>query len=167
MSGFLALKMIFGFPKSNNPHRFRVEAESFVEKVLEAGDDVYAILGSFGFNTTFSMALMRKYGSAHGTKSQLSSDDGEDEENEVKEGCVRFQCCANNPVSDIADWNSLCSIRSLGEKSGSIKPSHKQYEKLITKTLTTRSLLAWVDFPCRSSSTACAVSDSSLPTPTG
>jgi hypothetical protein len=75
---------------------------------------------------------MRKYGPAHGTKSQLSSDDGKDGENEVKEGCVRFQCCANNPVSDVADWNSLRSIRSLGEKSGSIKPSHKQYEKLIT-----------------------------------
>jgi hypothetical protein len=119
MSGYLAVEMIFGFPKSNNAHRFQVGAEAFVQKVLDAEGDVDGVLEGETFNQALSAALMKKYGSTHGTRSQWSSDDDkgnvkhkEDEDDDgggggAAIGCTRFQSCANNPVSNIADWNSL------------------------------------------------------------
>jgi hypothetical protein len=53
MSGYLAVEMIFGFPKSNNAHRFGVEAEPFVQKVLDAGGDADATLDGENCNQPY------------------------------------------------------------------------------------------------------------------
>jgi hypothetical protein len=66
---------------------------------------------------------MKNYGSSHDTRPQWSSDDskGKDKDKDKDKGdddddgggggaavgCIKFQSCANNPVSNIADWNSL------------------------------------------------------------